>query len=194
MLTSDYTRCPHCRLIIFDPSSKLAKMSHPTPCCGRSGEARIIWPSPETLKFLEIVASQNLEAPDDFRIAVVFLSTALELLLEDSLREQLRRHVKTSELSEYLLRTVRGRDDRLRLYAAPHGGKFRDVMSKAGKAAFLDLWDKLAAARNEIAHGRCVVGDKIAKDELNHVAQGCLSAFAALQNFSSTGRPLVPTA
>jgi len=77
---------------------------------------------------------------------------------------------------------------------APYGMNFKGVMVSLGKVAFLDLWDKLAAARNEIAHGKYVMGGKITQNELVQIQQECLSVFAVLQNHASTGKPYVPTA
>jgi hypothetical protein len=190
-LTSDYKRCPRCRTIIDDSNLQLALLSHPTPCCAHSGEARLIWPNPEALAFLEIAQDQDLTSPVGRRIAIVFLSTAMELLLEDSLRELLEAHVKTSKMFEYLLHTVRGRDNRLSLYSTLAGKKVRWIMTKTGNSPFNDGWERLVDARNKLSHGKYHY-DRSVNPLIGKSLTQSLKAFAALQNYVRNGTGTIP--
>jgi hypothetical protein len=182
MYESPYVQCPACRKVVFDPGQKLVKLDELAPCCGSSGQPRIIWPSFEALKFLEIVSSQDLSSPDGRRIAIVFLCTVLELLLEDSLWELLEIHTNSRQLADAVLDSYRGRDKRIQLYNKLSDRKLKDLLQAEELLTFFEDWEHLSQLRNDIVHGQYSGGTDKEVDCIRHVSMNCLSAFVAVNN------------
>lgn len=183
---SPYIQCPACRRLNFDPDRKLARRDEPAPCCGASGEARIIWPSAETHDILEIARKRRLGTAQGRRIAIVFLATALEMLLESILWELLAAHRSSVFLSEIILDGYRGRDRRIGLFKTLSGKSISNVLKAKKLENFLADWDEIARARNDIAHGQYFYERKGRTGVLiKRVINSCLQVFAELQNHAA---------
>ena len=182
MYRSPYVQCPTCHTILHDQSHKLLALAEPAPCCGATGEPRITWPSLEVLEFLEIVDNQDLKSLDGSRIAIVFLCTALELMLEGSLWNLLQLHTKSSQLIETLLDGNWGRERRIQLYNKLSDRSLNDLFNSCGLATFLEDWGNLSKLRNKIVHGQYWIMEEKAADILRSVFEKCLPAFVAVHN------------
>lgn len=176
-----YLQRPACRRLVFDPDRKLARRDQPAPCCGASGEARTVWPSPETYAVLEIARRQQLDTSDGERIAIVFLATALEMFLESVLWELLA--AQDSLLSELILSGYKGRERRIELFKALSGTSVLEILRAKKLETFFADWGEIAKARNNIVHGKYSYERK--DDPLaviKRVIEKCFDAFAALHN------------
>ena len=125
--TTKYLKCPKCGKINYDPQLSLVELSKPAPCCGANGEPREMWPSIAVRMFYEVILKQDNNTQDGLRINIVFLSTALEVLLEDVLWELLELHTKSLTLAEVLFESNNGREKRIRLYNSLSDKKLSDL-------------------------------------------------------------------
>lgn len=179
---AQYQECPACGQVVYDPRLKLARVDEPAPCCGAFGKSRTVWPSFEVQKFLEIVGNQDLNSNEERPIAIVFLCTAIELLLESSLWKLLGVHTKSRQLAEFVLENTWGKERRIRLYNKLSDCPLGDLFKSKGIATFLEDWDRLSKLRNDIVHGQYYSGGANEADLIRSVYANCLKAFAEIHN------------
>lgn len=177
-----YRECPACGMVVRDEGRKLLNLDKPAPCCGASGEPRLLWPTLEVLKFLEIAADQDLDSKEERRIAVVFLCTALELLMENCLWNLLSTHARSRDLVDAVLENTWGRDRRIRLYNRFSDCPLGNLLESREMAAFLKDWDRLSKLRNDIIHGRYFSELENEIDLVRAVYRDCLGAFLEVHN------------
>jgi hypothetical protein len=177
-----YVQCPACGRVILDDQHRLTKLSEPAPCCGASGESRIVWPSIDAYHFLEIVARQDLNSPNECPIAIVFLCTLLELLLENSIWRLLQIHTKSGQLAELILESSSARDRRIKLYNKLADRPLGELLESRGMQAFLTDWSRLSGLRNDIVHGRYFSTVANEADLIRRVHDTCLTTFAEVHN------------
>ncbi len=185
MCKSPYVKCPSCYTVISDPERKLQNLAEPAPCCGDTGHIRISWPMEDVLMFFEIVRQQDLNETKDRRIAIVFVSTMLELLLENVLWELLSAHTKSLQLAESALDSYQGRERRIKLYNRLSDHSLRDFFIQHEFSSLLNDWEQLAKIRNKIVHGRYFAETTDALDErelIQRITRSCLQAFFVLHN------------
>ena len=178
MESDSYVECPACGKVIF----RLPASDEPAPCCGASGESRIIWPSLEVHKFLEFVYNQDFKSFDERRIAIVFLCAALELLLEQSIWKLLGAHVKSREVAEFVIDITRGRDKRIQLYNELSDCPLGNLLESKGIPTFLNDWNRLSKLRDNIIHGNYYADMENETDPIQSVLQDCLKVFAEVHN------------
>jgi hypothetical protein len=170
-------------MIISDPRLSLTEKNKPAPCCGAFGQSRLIWPSFTVQKFLEIVDKQDLNSNEERPIAIVFLCTALELLLEQALWSLLNIYTKSEQLAELILDSNRERDRRIGLYNKLSDCPLGDLLQSRKMATFLDEWNRLSKLRNEVVHhGRYYTGGKEETELIQSVYRNCLKVFAEVHN------------
>jgi hypothetical protein len=133
-------------------------------------------------KFLEIVGNQDLNSNEERPIAIVFLCTAIELLLESSLWKLLGVHTKSRQLAEFVLENTWGKERRIRLYNKLSDCPLGDLFKSKGIATFLEDWDRLSKLRNDIVHGQYYSGGANEADLIRSVYANCLKAFAEIHN------------
>jgi hypothetical protein len=179
---AQYEECPACGQVVYDPRLKLARVDEPAPCCGAFGKSRTVWPSFEVQKFLEIVENQDLNSNEERPIAIVFLCTAIELLLESSLWKLLGVHTKSRQLAEFVLENTWGKERRIRLYNKLSDCPLGDLLQSRNMATFLDEWDHLSELRNEVVHGRYYTGGEQETELIRNVYRNCLKTFAEVHN------------
>ncbi len=179
---SPYLQCPACRKVVFDPDRKLARWDQPAPCCGASGEGRILWPSAETYDILEIARRQELGTSQGRRVAIVFLASALEMLLESVLWELLAAHDSQTSLSVLILDGYQGRKKRMGLFKALSGKTVLEVLKAKKLEGFHADWIEIAEARNDIVHEYSYERKSNPQALINRVIEKCFEAFAELHN------------
>lgn len=182
MLEDRYLECPACGKVLYDKGYKLIRLDELAPCCGASGKSRGLWPSSEVLKFLEIVASQDLDSSDERPTAIVFLCTAVELLLERVLWNLLDLHTRSERLSDFVLDGNWGRERRIRLYNKLSDRSLGELLKARNASAFLENWKKLSKLRNQVVHGRYYTGGPKETDLIRSVHKDCLKVFADVHN------------
>lgn len=179
---SPYVQCPACGKIIPGSPSKLIRPDEPAPCCGATGEARLLWPSLEVHHFLELVHKQNLDSTNERRVAIVFLATVLELLLENVLWELVRTYTDSHQLAEYLFDTSWGKERRIRLYDKLSDRPLGELLQENGMGEFLKEWGELSSVRNKIVHGRYYASVATDADLIRHLSRDALKAFTLIHN------------
>jgi uncharacterized protein with HEPN domain len=151
-MLSMYRRCPNCKLIIKDPNRELTNFSTPSPCCGHKGESREIWPSLDAKILSDIIEEQNLENYKEQKVAIVFICTYLERLLEEVITSHMINHVKTIEALDSLLDGYQGRQKRVGLLQKLFGVKIKEVSKQIGQESFAKDWEAIANLRNKVVH------------------------------------------
>lgn len=178
-----YLQCPACRQVVFDPDRQLARLDQSARCCGASGEARILWPSPETYGILEIAKKQQLDSWEGKRVAIVFLATALEMFLESVLWELLEAQNSSTLHSEVVLDGYQGRERRVELFKVLSGASVSEVLKAKNLEIFLADWGVIIKARNDIVHGKySSERNDDPKASIKRVIEKCFDAFAELHN------------
>ena len=182
MLHSPYLRCPACGILLFDPTFELAALAKPAPCCGAHGASREIWPGLQAMKLLEIVDSHDREPAEDHRIALLFLASALEIMLEDVLVELLRQETSSEVLIEATLDCNQGVERRRTLFGRLSGTPLGELLTEDWGQEFLRDWGTLSARRNKVAHGKYYYRGSEDVVLLQRVRRNCLRAFVEMHN------------
>jgi hypothetical protein len=177
---SPYVYCPGCGAAIHDPEERLQDPNQPCPDCDSTGEPRNPWPvGPEVHIFLGIVHDQKVDQGEQRAVAVVFLATVLEALLEDYLWQLLEAHGASHKISRLLLDAYRGRDKRVALYKELADRPLREALTEASMDSFLADWKKLADDRNVTVHGD-LKGYFSDSSVICRLRDNCLHAFAVV--------------
>lgn len=179
---SSYIKCPECEKIILDTEQKFIWIAEPMPCCGASGRARITWPFLEAQEFLKIISDQDLKTENGIRIAVVFLCTVLELLLEEILWLVICKHTNSKPLANHLLESNQGKDRRIGLFNKLSNCSFKDLLKKHNKESFMKNWDALCKLRNNLIHGRYYTEIEKEQDLIKIVIDDSLVVFFSAIN------------
>ena len=118
-------------------------------------------------------------------IASVFISSALELLLEKLIYimaiEDLS-YEQADHLVECVLDTNQGRSRRLNLFKYFGYGSFNDHVSKIGYKKYMKKWEKIINIRNKSVHGEVKNLEKLSKNFLNNFIDESLDIFSTLNN------------
>ncbi len=153
MLT--YYQCKDCGFV--EPEAKWHKQQTAQVCpdCAAVGK-NADWPSMEILELMTFVRDYDKISSEYGLVASVFLSSALELLLEHLIFKMAIEDLLYEEaghLVELLLDAYQGRSRRLQLFAKVGYGSFREETTELGHCGFLGHWDEIAEARNKTVHG-----------------------------------------
>lgn len=116
MKVTGYKKCPSCNNIFHDPKRETVKLVNPAPCCGKTGEMRSHWPSLDIMILIDIVEKHNTNDFKEEKVAVVFVCTILESLLEEVLWELLITDGNSVKTSEILMDSYTGRNKRITLF------------------------------------------------------------------------------
>ena len=183
MKLTGYKRCPSCGSIYKDVNNSTTNYSVAAPCCRALGGPRELWPSLDVLILLDIVEKQNLNDYKEAKVAIVFISTLLEMLLEESLITLLKYHVKTEQAADALLESNQGRKKRIDLFGKISGLKFSEFLTSKGYINFNSDWKSIATLRNKVVH-RGFHGETAIDipKVIGNLMSSCMGVFAEINN------------
>jgi hypothetical protein len=179
-----YHQCTQCNQI--EPDSKWTIEQGNKTCkhCGASNKYEL-WPSTEIRDLYETVQKYNGESFEYGLVSGVFISAALELLLEKLLFtmaiEDLSYH-EVAHLIDYLLDSNQGRSKRLQLYQRLGYGSFEKEAKECGYSHFLKHWNEIAEIRNKTVHGDIEEGKKLKSSLVETTISESLAVFSRLEN------------
>lgn len=176
MELSSYIKCPNCHTILNDPEKRVGK----TPCCGTIIETREVWPSLDAHILLDIVKQQNLESYQDQKVAIVFVCTLLEMMLEKAVCTLIQSQVKTEKAIETLLDGYQGRKKRIDLFDKMSDFKMRSFIEANGYKNFFKNWSKLTSIRNSVVHKGNYGSTGISKEEINSLILSLVEEYSAV--------------
>lgn len=180
-----YYQCERCWQIEPEPEwpveqdNKVCKHCHTSNCYK-------IWPSTEIRELFETIT--KYEKVDSFEyglVASVFISAALELLLERLLFTMAIEDMLYDEvghLIEYLLDSNQGRTKRIQLYKRLGYGSFEEESSEVGYRLFPQHWAEITQVRNKSVHGDLKEGAKLKSALVETTINEALAVFSELHN------------
>lgn len=176
--------CPKCRRIYT--LSARPDASKPTPCCGANAPM-YQWPELGAATMLDIVASQDLDDDNQRKIAIVFLASTFEALIEDPIIFLLPLHYQSKEEALKAFEENDGKKRRISFFTKLAGKSLEGIANDAGFKQFVSDWGDLALVRNSVAHGSFFNSHKTVEEEkdlLSRLYPQCLPVFSAAQNFA----------
>ena len=185
MIIPLYFQCEDCGQV--ESESKWEKLSSSRYKCRHCKQARrqAIWPAPELRKLLEFIGSFDVKSPQYPQVACVFLSSALELLLDKLLSVMAFQDLLYEEVDMLINALLEGYQGRLRmfiLYSKIGYGTFHDAVKKTGNKQFLGNWDAIVEARNNVVHGRINNCENITPDLVERTIADAFDVFSQLHN------------
>jgi hypothetical protein len=179
-----YFQCTNCEQI--EPESNWVVEQGNKKCnhCGATDKYEL-WPSSEIRELFELIQTRNRESFEYGLVASVFISAALELLLERllfSMAIENLLYYEAGHLVEALLDSNQGRERRLQLYNRLGYGSFEKETREVGCKNFSKHWDEIAKFRNKIVHGDLKEGTKISKSLVEATITESLAVFSKLNN------------
>ena len=183
MIHSPFIMCNICHRIskIVSPIEK-TNLSSPLPCCGSTGESRVTWPSLECLLLINTVMKQDLNNREQRNIAIVFMATLLEMLVEKSVFTLIRKNTSSIELIEATMSSYRGRKKLIELFDRLSTKSMRKLITESGYSSFISNWDQLATTRNKIVHGSMIFSSTNDKEIVESVLKEVLEVFSLVHN------------
>lgn len=180
-----YYQCERCWQIesesewLVELDNKVCKHCH-------TGNRYEIWPSTEIRElFGTITKYEKIDSFEYGLVASVFISAALELLLERLLFTMAIEDMLYDEvvhLIEYLLDSNQGRTKRIQLYKRLGYGSFEKEASEVGYKLFLKHWAEIAEVRNKSVHGDLKEGTKLKSALVDTTITEALAVFSRLHN------------
>jgi len=181
----DYFLCDNCDQI--EPKSRWNKGSTGLLKCihcdaeGTNGT----WPTPEVGKLIEFILNYDQESPEYGQVTSVFLSSVLELMLEELLSTMAYFDLTYDEagiLVDALIEGYQGRTRMFTLYKTIGYGTFHEAVRDIGIPEFTNHWDEIAPVRNEVVHGKFEKGKDITPKLINTTIDEALAVFSQLHN------------
>jgi hypothetical protein len=133
----------------------------------------------------ETIHKYNSESFEYGLVSSVFISAALELLLERLLFTMAIEDLLYDEvghLIEYLLDSNQGRSKRLQLYKRLGYGSFEKEAKESGYSRFFKHWNEIAEIRNKSVHGEIKEGTKLKSSLVEATISESLAVFSSLNN------------
>ncbi len=181
----NYLICKNCRQIepasewLFKQGNYVCKHCH-------KGNYYEIWPSPDIRElFNTITRYKEFESVEYGLVASVFISAALELLLERLLFKMALEDMSYDEvghLIEYLLDSNQGRTKRIQLYKQLGHASLEKESSEVGYKLFYTHWQKISDVRNKSVHGDLNVAKKLTPTLVETTISESLAVFSRLHN------------
>jgi hypothetical protein len=182
MINSEYLLCPDCRKLVHDPHLQLGRLTMPCPMCAASGSSRGTWPSLDPLKLLDVAFAQDLDSQDGHRVAILFLASAVEVMLADILSTLVKGHSTSERLADIVLDEWDTLSRRKTLFNRLSRRPLGDILSTPDEQHFLQDWDTLAKRRNQLAHGHYYYRGSEDAAVLTRLRADVFHAFAKLHN------------
>jgi hypothetical protein len=110
----------------------------------------------------------------------VFLSSALEALLENALWDLLEIREVDHTVGELIMDGWSGRDRRIVAFNRLAGQPLSGILASAGFSQFIDQWQYVAKLRNRTVHGDLEAFIKPDPSRLEYIRDNCISAFVAV--------------
>jgi hypothetical protein len=149
-----------------------------------------LWPSAEVIELFETIRKYDQTSLEYGLVSSVFVSAALELLLERVIFIMAIEnfdYIEVGHLVDLLIDTYQGRMKRLQLYKRLGYGTFAEHLKEIGHKEFLKHWDEIAEIRNASVHGQLNAGQKITHELVKITISEALEVFSKLYNkFNST--------
>lgn len=183
-----YYQCTECYQIESDSEWISEQDNRTCKHCGASNKNEL-WPSTEIRELFETIHRYNGESFEYGLVASVFISAALELLLERLLFTMAIEDLLYDEvghLIEYLLNSNQGRSKRLQLYRRLGYGSFEKEAKEVGFSQFLKHWNEIAEIRNKSVHGDIKEGMKLKSSIVEITISESLAVFSRLHNKYNT--------
>jgi hypothetical protein len=182
MIIPSYFECGDCGQVERGPAWE--GLRYKCKHCQKAN-SQTIWPTPELRNLLEFVGSFDEKSPHYPQVACVFLSSALEILLEQLLSVMAYQDLfyeQVDWLVEALLEGYQGRSRMFTLYSKIGYGTFHDAVRKMGKKQFLSSWDTIVESRNHVVHGRLTNCVAITPELVERTITDALVVFSQLHN------------
>lgn len=178
-----YFKCGSCGLIELESE---CKDSHSQLiCCHCNGTKRNNWPSIDVSELLGFILSYDKSQPRYSQVVSIFLSSTLELLLEELLLMILYWDLLYEEvcfLVEALLDSHQGRGRMLELYKRIGHCSFAEESKQLGYKDYFRNWEILISTRNKIVHGKMKEAPVINSDFVEKMIRDSLEVFRLLHN------------
>lgn len=170
-------------MIFNDKVNFTTNLSNPAPCCGATNESREHWPAIDVLILIDIVEKQNLDDYKERKVAIVFVSTLLEMLLEETLNRLVSQYVNSNQAAEALMDSFQGRQKRIALFNKLSGMKLKELLYVAGFNRFLNEWEAISYLRNKVVHrGFHGLSDIDINATITNLLNSCIDVFTLLNN------------
>lgn len=180
-----YYQCERCWQIELDSDWIIEQEKKVCKHC-RTSNRQELWPSTEIRELFETVTKYGKVNSFEYGlVASVFISAALELLLERLLFTMAIENMLYEEvghLIEYLLDSNQGRTKRIQLYKRLGYGSFEKESSEVGYKLFLKHWAEISGIRNKSVHGNLKEGIKLKSALVETTISEALAVFSRLHN------------
>ena len=179
-----YYKCEECGQIEID--AEWIKIDEKFKCmhCEKVGR-RVSWPSAEIRGLFDHVCHLEHTSPEYGLISIVFVSAALELLLERLIYIVAIENFLYEEVEhfiELLLDTNQGRARRIELYKHLAYDSFEVEARKVGYNQFMEHWNTIAEIRNKILHGNLKMSQDVDRYLIETTISEALPVFSVLNN------------
>ncbi|MEK4045918.1 hypothetical protein NSU18_19995 [Paenibacillus sp. FSL H8-0048] len=186
MKLTGYNKCQHCGEIFKDANHNTAKLNNPSPCCGATNESRHHWPTLDVLILIGLVEKQNLDDFKERKVAIVFVATLLEMLLEETVTKLAYKHCNSDTAVEALLDSYQGRQKRIALFNKLSGLKMKELLNNNGFTDYLFWWEAISTLRNKIVHQGFYAQTEIDVNmTIRNLLNNSIDVFALLNNESN---------
>jgi hypothetical protein len=187
----EYLQCPHCRQIA--PKVDWGNKSE-TPICPfcNSSKPGETWPGTEIRELFNFVLNYDYGAPRYPEIICIYLSRALETLLEQLLFSMMWGEGQEDEvviLIDGLLEKYRGRKNMIDLYKLLNNNSFAADSEFLGHGRFYNEWGEIVKQRNKIVHGEPIIKISMSPDYAGWFVGETLQVFSKLHNKNSRFEP-----
>ena len=179
-----YFECEKCGQIDADSDWATAEEKMKCKHCDAIGSNEL-WPSAEIRGLFEYVRQFNQSSPEYGLVTSVFVSSALELLLERLIYTVAAEDLLYDEvghLIELLLDTNQGRARRLQLYKHLAYASFEAEAKETGYRQFMKHWNEIAETRNKSLHGDLKGSQKTKPSLIETTISESLKVFSMLHN------------
>src|SRR3989339_545521 len=175
---NSYVRCASCGEVVELPAVSGAA----TPCCGHTGVNLLPWPPLPVQKLLETAFRQQRNVFEQRCVAIVFLYTAGELLLENAGMKLMEVRGDTLKASDMIIEVFPGENTAAQLYNKLSDCTLEKLWELKDFIGFMHAWESLAVSRNKIISGTHKDGADEEEETVKAVFNFFHRAFSALHN------------
>jgi hypothetical protein len=183
-----YYQCTNCNQIESDSDWIVEGGNKVCKHCKANNQLEL-WPSTEIRELFETTIKYDHASFEYGLISSVFISAALELLLERLLFTMAMKNLlyeEVTHLIEPLLDTNQGRTKRLQLYKQLGDGPFDKESTEVGYHEFPKHWNEIAEIRNRSVHGSIEEGKRLTSSVVKTTIYEALAVFSRLHNKYNT--------